>query len=152
MEALSETEEGEYDHDFRADPEPYRVGRGEEAVFKVQPYKSELLQHWQYAEAEAAAEAAEAIYEWFLRYRRRGEFVGMDMARKYLQMGYTRAMRYAHYPGGRKYDENGYQRETVEWADPEKRRAARVFAHVLERVEGDEVYQQRKRAWCEERG
>ncbi len=30
----------------------------------------------------------------------------MDMARKFLQMGYTRAMRYAKHKGGRKYDSN----------------------------------------------
>ncbi len=28
------------------------------------------------------------------------------MARKFLQMGYTRAMRYAKHKGGRKYDSN----------------------------------------------
>lgn len=31
------------------------------------------------------------------------DFVGADMARKCLQMGYTRARRYANYPGGKKY-------------------------------------------------
>lgn len=152
MEELPETEDGEYDHDFRENPEPYRVARGEEGVFKVQPYKDELLRYWRYADADAAAEAAEAIYAWFLRYRRRGEFVGMDMARKYLQMGYTRAMRYAHYPGGQKYDDDGEERERVEWADPKKRRAAQVFAHVLERVESDVQYQERKQEWREKRG
>jgi len=152
MADLPETADGEYDHDFREDPTPYRIGRGEEGVFKVQPYKGELLPHWRYVDAAAAAEAAEAIYAWFLRYRRNEEFVGMDMARKYLQMGYTRAMRYARYPGGRKYDEDGDEREPVCWADPEKRRAALVFDHVRRRVEEDESYQQRKDEWREKRG
>ncbi|MFD1688482.1 DUF4385 family protein [Halolamina salifodinae] len=152
MADLPETEDGEYDHDFRADPEPYRVGRGEEGVFKVQPYKSELLPRWGYADPATAADAAESIYEQFLRYRRDEEFVGMDLARKYLQMGYTRAMRYAHYPGGKKYDADGTEREKVHWADPEKRKAALIFDHVLGRVEADEVYQTRKREWREQRG
>ena len=30
--------------------------------------------------------------------------MGADMARKFLQMGYTRARRYANHRGGRKYD------------------------------------------------
>jgi hypothetical protein len=30
--------------------------------------------------------------------------VGADMARKFLQMGYTRARRYANHQGGKKYD------------------------------------------------
>jgi hypothetical protein len=32
------------------------------------------------------------------------EFVGADMARKFLQMGYTRSRRYANYTGGSKND------------------------------------------------
>ena len=43
----------------------------------------------------------------FLRYKARGDFVGMDMARKFLQMGYTRSRRYANHKGGRKYAEDG---------------------------------------------
>lgn len=39
-------------------------------------------------------------------YKQQDDFVGMDMARKFLQMGYTRAMRYAKHKGGRKYDNN----------------------------------------------
>ena len=33
--------------------------------------------------------------------------VGMDMARKFLQMGFTRSRRYANHKGGRKYDADG---------------------------------------------
>jgi len=33
-----------------------------------------------------------------------GDFVGADMARKFLQMGYSRSRRDANYKGGRKYD------------------------------------------------
>ena len=32
------------------------------------------------------------------------DFVGADMARKFLQMGFTRARRYANHRGGKKYD------------------------------------------------
>ena len=31
--------------DLRAQPELYRVGRGEQGVFLVEPYKSEILPH-----------------------------------------------------------------------------------------------------------
>jgi hypothetical protein len=88
-----------YDIDFRARPEAYEVGRGEEGVFKVQPYKDELLELWGYADRETANEAGEAIYGKYLTYRDRKEFVGMDMARKDLQRGYSRSLRYARYPG-----------------------------------------------------
>ena len=142
----------EYDVDFREHPEEYDIGRGEEGVFKVEPYKSELLPLWEYADREAATEAAEAIHERFREYREDGYFVGMDMARKYLQMGYTRAMRYAKYPGGRKYDDDGTERDPEQWADPDKREAALVFEEHLETVREDDTYQQMKERHRERHG
>ena len=35
------------------------------------------------------------------------DFVGADMAKKYLHMGFTRARRYANHRDGKKYDEHG---------------------------------------------
>ena len=135
---------GEYDIDFREHPERYRYERNERGVFKVEPYKSELLPLWQFRDAEKAGVSAEAIYARYEGYRRAEDFVGMDMARKYLQMGYTRAMRYARYPGGRKYGEDGQVRTPQEWADPEKRAAALVFERKWQQVEGDPEYQRLK--------
>lgn len=37
--------------DLREHPELYRVGRGEQGVFRVQPYKDELLPHWRFCDA-----------------------------------------------------------------------------------------------------
>ena len=31
----------------------------------------------------------------------------MDMARKFLEMGFTRSRRYANHPSGKKYDKDG---------------------------------------------
>jgi Domain of unknown function (DUF4385) len=130
----------EYDTDFRDRPEAYEIGRGEEGVFKVQPYKDELLPLWTFKTPEEAEESADAILEKYEEYRADGEFPGMDMARKYLQMGYTRAMRYAKYPGGTKYVD-GEERDPQQWADPEKREAALRFEERLESVREDEAYQ-----------
>jgi hypothetical protein len=99
----------EYDIDFRENPEEYEIGRGEEGVFKVQPYKDELLPLWTFKTPEDAKESAEAILDKYEEYRENDDFPGMDMARKYLQMGYTRAMRYAKYPGGQKYEDGEAQ-------------------------------------------
>lgn len=131
----------EYDVDFRDRPEEYDIGRGEEGVFKVEPYKSELLPLWGYADRETADESGEAIYERYREYREKGEFPGMDMARKYLQMGYTRAMRYARYPGGQKYVD-GDERDPEHWADHDKREAALVYEVWWQTVEDDERYQE----------
>jgi len=130
----------EHDVNFRKNPDEYEVGHGCEGVFKVQPYKDELLPLWSYADEEAARDSADALLDAFYGYLDEGDFVGADMARKYLRMGYTRAMRYAKYPGGKKYDEDGSEREPVEWADEEKRRAALVFEDAWEEAREDEPY------------
>lgn len=88
---------------FRKRPELYRIGRGEQGVLLVEPYKSEILPFWQFADQEKAQKSSEKIYELFLSYLDKNDFVGADMARKFLQMGYTRARRYANHKGGKKY-------------------------------------------------
>ena len=136
----------EYPTDFRARPECYRVGRGEAGVFKVQPYKDELLPLWSFRSIEAARASSERLWAKYEAYRAAGDFVGMDMARKYLQMGFTRAMRYAKYPGGRKLTPDGDPVEPQRWADAAKREAALVFKARWDAVRADPVYQQRKAA------
>ena len=89
--------------DFRQHPELYSIGRGEQGVLLVQPYKNEILPYWKFKTPEIARQSAEKIYTLFLEYKEQGDFVGMDMARKYLQMGYTRSRRYANHKSGRKY-------------------------------------------------
>src|SRR5690606_10350201 len=94
----------DYAHlDLRAHPELYRIGRGEQGVLKVEPYKSEILPHWRFATPQQARASSEKITDLFQGYLADDDFVGADMARKFLQMGFTRARRYANYPGGRKY-------------------------------------------------
>jgi hypothetical protein len=89
--------------DFRKHPERYQIGRGEQGVLLVQPYKSELLPHWRFRTPIEARKSADALYRLFKEYGRAGDFVGMDIARKYLQMGFTRSRRYANHKSGRKY-------------------------------------------------
>lgn len=89
--------------DFRQHPEKYRIGRGEEGVLLAEPYKSEILPHWKFKTPEVAETSAQKIYEMFLDYLKQNDFVGADMARKFLQMGYTRSRRYANHASGKKY-------------------------------------------------
>jgi len=88
--------------DFRKNPERYQIGRGEQRVLFVEPYKSEIVSYWRFKTPEIAKESAEKIYELFLEYKKQNDFVGMDMARKFLQMGFTRSRRYANHKSGRK--------------------------------------------------
>jgi hypothetical protein len=92
------------DIDFRNQPEKYVIGKGEQGVLLAEPYKSEILPHWKFATPDKALESAEIILSMFYQYKAKDDFVGMDMARKFLQMGYTRSRRYANHKGGKKYD------------------------------------------------
>jgi hypothetical protein len=62
----------------------------------------------------------------FLAYLEADDFVGADMARKFLQMGWTRARRYANHKGRRKYDRRTGE-ELPRTDEREKAAAAAVF-------------------------
>lgn len=125
--------------DYREHPALYRIGRGEQGVFHVQPYKSELLPLWRFRDVPAAETSAAAVYGRYIAYREAADFVGMDMARKYLQMGYTRARRYANHRSGRKRGPDG---EPLPQSppDPEKAAAAAVFRERWRVVAEDPAY------------
>lgn len=89
---------------LREHPELYRIGKGEQGVLLVQPYKSEILPYWTFKTPEAALQSSKKIYQLFIAYGKNNDFVGMDMARKFLQMGHTRSRRYANHKSGKKYD------------------------------------------------
>ena len=92
--------------DFRKRPDLYKIGIGEQGVLLVEPYKSEILPFWRFKTTEVAEKSAKKILSLFNRYKKEGDFVGMDMARKFLQMGYTRSRRYANHASGKKYESN----------------------------------------------
>ncbi len=130
--------------DFRKNPEKYRVGRGEQGVLLVEPYKSEILPHWRFRTPEIAKESSEKIYQLYLEYKKKGDFPGMDMSRKFIQMGYTRARRYANYKGGRKYDDDGEVKERT--LDEEKAESARIFKEKWNLIREDQEYLELKKA------
>ena len=131
--------------DYRAHPERYRIGRGEAGVFHVQPYKGELLPLWTIRTPALARASADAILDRFRAYREVGDFVGMDMARKYLQMGYTRARRYANRRGGRKRAPDGTPLPAGT-GDPAKAEVAAIFHAAWRAVAADPAYQRAKEA------
>jgi hypothetical protein len=66
----------------------------------------------------------------FLLYLDNQDYIGADMARKYLQMGYTRSRRYANYKQGKKYDkEIRFKKGT---GDPVKAQCAKIFLEKME--------------------
>jgi hypothetical protein len=131
--------------DFRYQPELYRVGVGEQGVLLVEPYKSEILPQWRFASPEEAQTSADTILEMFHIYRSKNDFIGMDMARKFLQMGYTRARRYANHYSGKKYNLTGAILPTD--PDPIKVHAAQIFHAAWKNVEANTEYTQQRKEW-----
>ncbi|KAK8050289.1 hypothetical protein PG994_012019 [Apiospora phragmitis] len=132
----------------------YRIGRGEQGVLTFEPYKSSPLPLWRFRTAAVARRGAADLWARFERFGRDDEadFVGMDMARKFLQMGMTRAKRYANHAGGRKYRKGKGAAELPRTTDEsqmspdqrEKAAASLVFWEAWERCRAHEGYQRRK--------
>ena len=139
----------DYDNiNFREQPELYRIGRGEQGVLLVEPYKSETCKHWRFRTPQIAFDSANRIYAMFDEYLVRGEFVGADMARKFLMMGWTRARRYANHRSGRKYDKNGNVKpqELDHWTC-DKAESARIFKEVYDQARTNSTYKKMYKQW-----
>ncbi len=123
-----------FEKNYRENPSEYVISRGQFGVLSYEPYKSEILPLWRYKNQSVAEVSSRRILRLFYYYYLDNDnFVGADMAKKYLHMGFTRPMRYAKYPGGKKYDSDGNEVQahgpdtTGEWYDSDKREAAVVF-------------------------
>lgn len=162
----------------------YSIGRGETGVLSFEPYKSAILPLWRFRTPAIARVSADALTERFHAYGEatvaenggegiEGDFVGMDMCRKFLQMGMTRSLRYANHKGGRKYvyvkneddmDDDGdgqkhhqggegdahkveLERSSTHAGAQEKRESAAIFRVAWEKAKKDEVYLLRRREW-----
>ena len=132
----------------------YRIGRGETGVLTFEPYKSALLPLWRFRTTEIARKSSSDLWNAFLDYEKEDDFVGMDMTRKFLQMGMTRAKRYANHKGGRKYPSGGKGSGEVldgdadGWKGSEgwkgKEEASGVFMGVWEQARASMGYQAMK--------
>ncbi len=82
----------------------------------------------------------------------------MDMARKFLQMGFTRSRRYANHKSGKKYEgpvpdemkrvSGAHGRKTLPPdQDPEKAKSAEIFFKFWKRAEADPLYSKKKIEW-----
>ena len=126
----------------------YRIGRGEQGVLLVRPYTNDICAHWRFVDVPAATKSSAKIYEMFLDYKREKDFIGMDMARKFLEMGFTRARRYANHSSGKKYNSSGKVRpQESDWRTSEKAKAAQVFKLVRDKAAYDPTYQQMRKEW-----
>ena len=126
----------------------YRIGRGEQGVLLVRPYTNVICNHWRFKTPKIAVQSANKIFSMYLDYRDAGDFIGMDMCRKFLEMGFTRSRRYANHHTGKKYDDKGNVRPqepdhmTCKYAE-----SARIFKHVRDIVAKSEDYVRMRKQW-----
>ena len=73
----------------------------------VRPYTNDIYAHKRFVDEKTSIKSSNKIYSMFCEYKQRKDFIGMDMARKFLEMGFTRARRYANHSSGRKYAKDG---------------------------------------------
>jgi hypothetical protein len=134
--------------DYRKNPLSYAIGKGEQGVLICEPYLSEILPYWKFRTPEIAHESSQKILSLFHDYLKQDDFVGADLARKFLQMGFTRSRRYANYKGGKKYrDEEQTETFVKGSGDPQKNESATIFYKVWKEAESDPYYQALKKAW-----
>lgn len=95
------------DINYRKNPHLYNIGRGQQGVLLCEPYKSEICAHWRFKTVPEARVSSAKILNMFYGFLNQGDFVGADMAKKFLHMGFTRARRYANHRDGRKYAGDG---------------------------------------------
>ena len=127
----------------------YRIGRGEQGELLVRPYTDDICAHWRFIDETAARKSSTKIYEMFLGFKAKGDFIGMDMARKFLEMGFTRARRYANHSSGRKYDKmSGKIRpQEHDWRTNTKAKSAAIFKKVRDKAAYDSEYKEMRKEW-----
>ena len=92
--------------------------------------------------------SSQKIFDMYLDYRIQKDFVGMDMCRKFLEMGFTRARRYANHKDGKKYDKDGkVLPQEKDWATSEKAKSAKRFKEFRDLVTQDEFYISMRKEW-----
>ena len=129
------------DIDYRKNPHLYEIGRGQQGVLICQPYKSELHPLWRFKTPHEAQESCEEIYYMFFKYMNNDEFVGADMAKKYLHMGFTRSRRYWNHSSGKKWINDGewkvlpYDRNEQRFMD-----SSLIFQEYWKRARTNEKY------------
>ncbi len=129
------------DTDYKKHPELYRIGRGQQGVLICEPYKSKICAEWRFKTVREAQVSSQNILAMFYEYICDGDFVGADMAKKFLHMGFTRARRYANHRDGRKYDVNGsILPQEPDAMTCEKADSARIFYACWKEARENEKY------------
>ena len=139
----------ELDFSIKENRKLYRIGRGEQGVLLVRPYTNIICNYWRFKTPKIAVQSANKIFSLYLDYRDAGDFIGMDMCRKFLEMGFTRARRYANHNSGRKYKKgtNEILPQEEDHMTSKYAKSARIFKHVRDIVAKSEDYVRMRKEW-----
>ena len=114
----------------------------------VRPYTNDICQHWRFKTIQEARKSSHLIYVMYMVYREDRDFVGMDMCRKFLEMGFTRARRYANHADGKKYDAEGNVKpQEPDALTSEKAISASIFKKIRDEVAYDPIYKAMRTEW-----
>ena len=126
----------------------YRIGRGEQGVLLVRPYTDDICAHWRFKTPKIAIESAHTIFDMYLDYLEQQDFIGMDMCRKFLEMGFTRSRRYANHRTGKKYDDEGKVRpQEPDHATCDFAKSAKIFKNVRDMIAKNDIYINMRKEW-----
>ena len=148
--------EFDYDLDYRTidfsleeNRKLYRIGRGEQGVLLVRPYTHDICPFWVFRTPELAVKSSNHIYGMYLDYRDQKDFIGMDMCRKFLEMGFTRARRYANHNSGRKYKKGTRDilPQEEDHATSKYAQSATIFKKVRDIVAKSDIYVKMRKEW-----
>ena len=129
----------------------YRIGRGEQGVLLVRPYTDDICAHWRFKTPKIAIESAHTIFDMYLDYLEQQDFIGMDMCRKFLEMGFTRSRRYANHRDGKKYDKEGNViPQEKDHATCHFAKSAKIFKKVRDIVAKNDTYVKMRKHWRKE--
>ena len=132
---------------FKPNDTRYRIGRGEQGVLLVRPYTNDICKYWKFKTPYIAQQSAQKIFDLYLDYRCNKDFVGMDMCRKFLEIGFTRARRYANHKDGKKYKNGKILPQEKDALTSQKAISARIFKTYRDLCTTDEYYIQLRKKW-----
>ena len=127
--------------------ELYRIGRGEQGVLLVRPYTNDICNHWRFKTPEVAVKSSNKIFAMYLDYSDEKDFIGMDMCRKFLEMGFTRSRRYANHRDGKKYKDGEVLPQEPDHATCDFAKSAKIFKKVRDIVAKNNTYVKMRKEW-----
>ena len=135
---------------FKSNDKRYRIGRGEQGVLLVRPYTNDICKHWRFKTPSEALVSSTIILHIYHTYKDVEDFIGMDMCRKFLEMGFTRARRYANHKDGKKYNKDGSVKpQESDALTSKKAESAKIFRYYRNVLTKDPIYITMRKKWRE---